>query len=62
MSEDLFDGLATENEVREMLIEVGLQANEHGLADFAVDTMFEEAHRKLRRNDYDRDKFEVEEQ
>lgn len=53
-TEELFDGIATEAEVREMLVEVGLQANEHGLADFAVDTMFEEARKQLRQCQYDR--------
>lgn len=49
------DGLATEKITREMLIEVGLQANENGLAWFAVDQMFEDARKQLRRGEYDRE-------
>lgn len=48
------EGIATEKIVRRMLVEVGLQAHEHGLADFAVDQCFEDARKRLRKERYTR--------
>lgn len=48
-----FDGMATEKLTRELLIRVGISANQHGLADFAVDQMFEDARQQLKQGEYD---------
>lgn len=55
--DELFDGLATEKQTRQALIRVGLEANRHGLADFAVDQMFEDARQQLKQGEYDMERL-----